>query len=63
MIIQYKFLNLLFYIDEQKIDKIEKFISNIVDKYFSNVAGGVVLMLLIIIVLFSLISNSSRNNR
>lgn len=60
---KFNYQQFLFAIDEQKINEIGDFVSKIINKYFSNVAGGVILMLLIIIVVFSMISSSSRRNR
>lgn len=49
-----------FYVDMDKLNEINELVRNIVDKYFSNIVGGVGLGILILIAFFFLFSNVSK---
>ncbi len=52
--------NILFYVDEDKVDSLNGIVKNILGVFSSNIAGGVILLVLLIVIVFSFISNSAR---
>lgn len=48
------------YIDQQKLNEIGNYVSGIINRYFSNIVGGVLLAIIIIVVVFSLLGSSKR---